>query len=172
MQCHWGVGLFFCQHWEVFLVLHLKQNKKLFLLEYAKQYPKCVLWRQCWQSRRKLYGQFNAKLSKRAQVLFRHKAENPQRLTEESWDCFFPSLLSGNSETGSWRDRIRLKIHLYISRYFSGKSGSWRAWLSLPCCSGEPAKCCVCGGASGWGLFSCSLCLVVTTQLIIIQVSF
>lgn len=48
----------------------------------------------------------------------------------------------------------------------------WKAWLSLPCSSGQPAKCSLCVWATGWGLFSCSLCLAVTTQAILEHPSF
>lgn len=151
VQCHWGVGLFSCKYWEVFLVLHLKQNKKLFLLEYAKQSPKCVLWRQCWQSRRKLYGQFNAKLSKRAQVLFRHKAENPQRLTEESWDCFFfpvfwvITVRQVHGETGYIWKSISTSVGTSVGNQAPGEPG----WAYPVALESQPNAVCVCGPRAG-----------------------
>lgn len=90
-----------------------------------------------------VHGQFNAKLSKRAQVFFRHKTENPQRLAKERWDCFFSQSSEWEQweihrETGYLWKSIFTSVGTSVGNQASGKQ-IWRAWLSLPCSSGEPA---------------------------------
>lgn len=74
-------------------------------------------------------------------------------------------------ETGYFWKSNSTSIGTSVGNQAPGKQ-VWRAWLSLPCSSGEPAKCSLGVWALGWRLFSCSLCLAVTTQPVLEHPSF
>lgn len=170
VQCHWEVGLFSAHTGSV-------PGPAFKIKSYSSRNMQNSPQNMCCEDSPGnqgggnsvgVHGQFNAKLLKRAQVLFRHKTEIPQRLAEERWDWFFSQSSEwerweAHRETGYIWNSISTSVGISVGNQAPGRQ-VWRAWLSLPCSSGEPAKCSVCIWALGWEFFSCRLCLAVTTQ--------